>query len=197
MLRAVLFDLDGVFVESREVWFDVMQAVARKFGYPEITAEQIQRAWGQSIADDRKLFYPGLTVEQLECEYNLMFPQSTMHLVVDAEGPKVVEALRAREMRIAVVTNSPAEGARAMLDRAGIVPDALVCGTDVPAPKPAPDGIHKALAMLGVRAEEAIYVGDTSYDREAGRRAGVRFFGYRIDGDARIESLLEIMNLLS
>ena len=102
MLRAVLFDLDGVFVESREVWLDVMQAVARKFGYPEITAEQIQRAWGQSIADDRKLFYPGLTVKQLEHEYNRLFPQSTLHLIIDADGPKVVKALRACGTRIAV-----------------------------------------------------------------------------------------------
>ena len=83
-----------------------------------------------------------------------------------------------------------------MLDCAGIVPDALVCGTDVAASKPAPDGIRKALAMLGIRADEAIYVGDTSYDREAGRRAGIRFIGYRIDGDARIESLGEILDLL-
>src|SRR5215813_6313619 len=65
-LRAVLFDLDGVLVESRAVWFEVMRAIARKFGYSEISAEQMRRAWGQGIAEDVRMFYPGLTVEELE-----------------------------------------------------------------------------------------------------------------------------------
>src|SRR5262245_39827105 len=119
-LRAVLFDLDGVFVESRDLWFEVMRATAKRFGYPEISAVQMQRAWGQGIAEDVRRFYPGFTVEQLEREYNLMFPRNLRHLKVEPDGPPTVDRLRGKGIRVAVVTNSPAEVARAMLEQARI-----------------------------------------------------------------------------
>jgi phosphoglycolate phosphatase-like HAD superfamily hydrolase len=42
-----------------------------------------------------------------------------------------------------------------------------------------------------------MFVGDTNFDREAARRARIGFAGYRIDGDVRIESLREIVKLVS
>lgn len=195
-MRAVLFDLDGVFVESRAVWFQVMREIARKFGYPDISAEQMELAWGQGIADDARNFYPGMTIDQLEREYNLLFPENVRHLIVEPHGAETVKCLRANGISIAVVTNSPTEVARAMLNEAQVAPDVLVCGTDVALPKPAPDGILKALALLGIVADEGMFVGDTRYDREAAQRAGIRFVGYRIDGDDRIESLPELTNLI-
>lgn len=196
-LRGVLFDLDGVLVESRAVWFEVMRAIARKFGYPEISAEQMERAWGQGIAEDVRLFYPGFTVEELEGEYGLMFRQYVQHLKVEPDGPPVLEELRANGIRVAVVTNSPSEVARAMLDQARFDPDVLVSGNDVCEPKPAPDGIFAALTLLQLTAAEAMFVGDTNFDREAARRARIGFAGYRIDGDVRIESLGEVVRLVS
>jgi HAD superfamily hydrolase (TIGR01509 family) len=193
----VLFDLDGVLVESRAVWFEVMRAIARKFGYPEISSEQMARAWGQGIAEDVRMFYPGLTVEELEGEYNLMFRRYVLHLKVEPDGPAVLQELRANGVRVAVVTNSPSALARAMLDRAQVDPDVLVSGGDVSEPKPAPDGILAALTLLQITAAEAVFVGDTNFDREAARRARIGFAGYRIDGDVRIESLGEIVRLVS
>jgi phosphoglycolate phosphatase len=196
-LRGVLFDLDGVLVESRAVWFEVMRAIAGKFGYPEISAEQMERAWGQGIAEDVRMFYPGFTVEELEGEYGLMFRQYVQHLKVEPDGPPVLEELRAAGIRVAVVTNSPSEVARAMLDQARVDPDVLVSSNDVCEPKPAPDGILTALTLLQLTAAEAMFVGDTNFDREAARRARIGFAGYRIDGDVRIESLGEVVRLVS
>lgn len=195
-MRAVLFDLDGVFVESRDVWFQVMREIALKFGYPDISAEQMERAWGQGIADDARIFYPGMTVEQLEREYNSLFPQNVRHMKTMPGGAQTVDELRTSGVAVAVVTNSPTEVARAMLTQARVDPDVLVCGTDVARPKPAPDGILKALELLKIAATEGVFVGDTKFDREAAQRAGIRFVGYRIDGDLRIESLIEIVELL-
>ena len=195
-MRAVLFDLDGVLVESWDVWFHVMRSVARKFGYPEITNAQMQSSWGQSVADDVRNFFPRMSIEQLEREYNLAFAENVRHLKVDPHVSSTMARLRVQGIKIAVVTNSPAEVARAILVRAEISPDALVCARDVPAPKPAPDGILKALDLLRVPAREAVFVGDTIYDREAAGRAQIRFIGYRIDGDERIESLPAILSIV-
>jgi phosphoglycolate phosphatase/AHBA synthesis associated protein len=61
--------------------------------------------------------------------------------------------------------------------------------------KPAPDLVRLALAEVGVSAGEAWLVGDSRYDREAARAAGVRFVGLGIDGDARIEALADLLGL--
>src|SRR5262249_13388230 len=117
------------------------------------------------------------------------------HLKVDSEGAEAVASLRARRLKIGVVTNSPTVVTRAMLERAGIVPDVSVTGSDVSEAKPAPDGILRALELLQVSPEEAIFVGDTAFDREAARRAAIYFVGFRTDGDHRVESLHEIAPL--
>src|SRR5207248_1901097 len=51
--------------------------------------------------------------------------------------------------------------------------DAVVASDDVERNKPHPDGILRALELLGATPEEAAYVGDSPYDVEAARRAGV------------------------
>lgn len=48
---------------------------------------------------------------------------------------------------------------------------------DETAPKPAPDGLHLALARAGAALEDAVFVGDTENDSQAARAAGMRFIG--------------------
>ncbi len=51
--------------------------------------------------------------------------------------------------------------------------DAVVTGADVARRKPHPEGLLKCLDALGVKASDAVYVGDTSIDMQAGRAAGM------------------------
>jgi pyrophosphatase PpaX len=50
----------------------------------------------------------------------------------------------------------------------------IVTAEDVPRPKPHPDGVLRALSLLGASPDEAVFIGDTVYDLRAGRAAGVR-----------------------
>src|SRR5207244_13327656 len=51
--------------------------------------------------------------------------------------------------------------------------DAVVASDDVARNKPHPDGILRALELLDARPDEAAYVGDSPFDVEAAKRAGV------------------------
>jgi phosphoglycolate phosphatase len=100
-------------------------------------------------------------------------------LPLDGAG-EVLAALRARGFRIAIVTNSGRTGAidalRAtdLLDRAEVV----VTRDDVPALKPAGDGVAEAVRRLG--PVERIYViGDSWIDGAAAAASGARFIAYR------------------
>ena len=54
-----------------------------------------------------------------------------------------------------------------------------------------------ALKKLKIKPEEAVMVGDTRYDMEAGRNAGCLAIGFRTDGDKRIENLKELLEIIT
>jgi phosphoglycolate phosphatase/AHBA synthesis associated protein len=94
-----------------------------------------------------------------------------------------------------VITNTPAPVAWDMVRRAGGTPDLVVGGTDVPRPKPAPDMVLRACELLETPTGESLVVGDSRYDREAARAAGTRFAGLGIDGDVRIDRLVDVLRI--
>jgi phosphonatase-like hydrolase len=86
-------------------------------------------------------------------------------------------ALRAHGARIALTTGFSAEVTGLLLDRLGWregeTVDTVVCTDDVPAGRPAPYLVHRAMERTGVwRTAEVLSVGDTVLDLEAGTNAG-------------------------
>jgi HAD superfamily hydrolase (TIGR01509 family) len=196
-MKALLFDLDGVLVESYAVWHAVINAFAREHDYPEVTDEAMRAAWGQGVDADAATFFPGTPVADLETFYNARFCDHLEGLSVMPEAAEVTAAIRAAGLAIAVVTNTPAPLARGLLEQAGVEPDVLVGGTDVPSPKPAPDIVLRACELLGVSTGDVVLVGDSEFDCQAAARAGVHFVGFRRAGDSRVEALGELPGLLA
>jgi len=195
IVRAVLWDLDGVLIDSYEVWFHLLNATSRAFGGIAVSREVMRDGWGQGIEADVRRFFPHKTVAETEAHYHAHFMEHANHLRVDAEASAVIGELRRRGFAQALITNTPSPLAREILAKAGLSLDAVVGGTDVPEAKPAPDMVREACRRLGVSTDEAFVVGDSRYDRDAARAAGVRFVGLRMDGDARIERLEEVLDL--
>jgi len=194
-VRAVLFDLDGVLVDSYRVWFHLLNGAAEDLGYSPVSPELFQSCWGQGIEADVEKLFNRHTVAEIETYYGDHFRDHLEHLGVVPEVPRVFETLRERSMRSAVITNTPAPVAWDMVNRAGGTPDLLVGGTDVPRPKPAPDMVLRACELLEIPAGETLVVGDSRYDREAARAAGTFFAGLGIDGDVRIDQLVEVLRI--
>ena len=195
-LHAVLFDLDGVLVDSYEVWFHLLNQAARDFAAPPIARETFAACWGQGIAADVERFFPARSIPEVEAYYHAHFMQQATHLRVDPAAASVVRTLRARGLAQALVTNTPAPLAGEIVGFAGRELDAIVGGTDVTRSKPAPDMVLEACRRLGVDPHAALVVGDSSYDRLAAESAKVRFVGLRLDGEHRIEALSELPTLV-
>lgn len=195
--RAVLFDLDGVLVDSFHVWFHLLNAAAEHFGYRPISMESFGASWGQGIQADVQTFLDGQDIEELEDFYTAHFMDFAEHLGVEPEAQPVFARLRERGIPTAVITNTPAGLAARILAQAGLAPDVLVGGTDVPEAKPAPDMVLRSCELLGCGPEEALVVGDSTFDRDAARAAGVSFAGLGIEGDFTLGSLPDLVRLVS
>jgi HAD superfamily hydrolase (TIGR01509 family) len=196
-VRAVLFDLDGVLVDSLRVWHALLNDFARRRGYPAISDRAMAAAWGQGVDADAETLFPGTAVAELEAFYNARFLDHVRHLAVMPGAAEVVGGLRQRGVPTAVVTNTPAPLARELLRRIGAEPGVVVGGTDVARPKPAPDMVLRACELLSVPPEAALVVGDSDFDRQAAKAAGAMFVGFRRAGDRRVEELREIPRLVA
>lgn len=178
MARAVLFDLDGVLVDTYEVWAFLLDDVARRLGYPGIDRESYRASWGQGIEEDVARFYPRHTVEEIRRLYETCYDDHLERLRV-MEGAEA--ALRVLGRPKAVITNSPRELARRALRRARLDPyfQAVVGCDDVARSKPAPDMVFEACRRLGVAPVQALVVGDSRFDEAAARAAGAEFVWFR------------------
>jgi mannitol-1-/sugar-/sorbitol-6-phosphatase len=169
VVRAVLFDLDGVLVESREATERVWVDWSAKNG---IEVEKLRAAMhGVRSVEVVRALRPELdAVAEAE--------QIELRQAEDVDGLRAIRGATAalgalREDRVAVVTSATRPLAHARLDAVGIeAPAVVVYAGDVERGKPDPEGYLIAAARLGVDPAEALVVEDAPPGVEAGRAAG-------------------------
>lgn len=178
MREAILFDLDGVLVDTYELWVKLIEDVTRRLGYPDISRKIFETTWGQGIEQDIKTFFPRHTVEEIRGAYAEHY-ETYLPLMKVMEGAD--PAIRGMALPKAVITNSPAGLARLALKSARLLDHfrEVVGSDDVAHSKPAPDVIFEACRRLGVAPERTVVVGDSRFDEEAARAAGAGFVFFR------------------
>jgi HAD superfamily hydrolase (TIGR01509 family) len=197
-VAGVLFDLDGVLVDSFGAWHAVLDQALHERGRPPIPLDVMRAGWGQGIQADAERYFPGETIAELAATYDRLFRSHLGRVVLMSEAQATVAGLAGRGVRLALVTNTPREIAARILDLTGLAPHfaAIAAGDEVARPKPHPELVGLAARRIGLGLERCVFVGDTAVDLEAGRRAGCFTIGYRIPGDARIERLGALVTLL-
>ena len=173
-VRAVLFDLDGVLVESREATERVWRDWALRKGIDE--DELVSAMHGVRSVEVIRALRPELdaVAESEEVERRQAEDVRGLRAI-----PGAAEALGAlREEAVAVVTSATRPLAEARLGAVGIEPPAvMVFAGDVERGKPDPEGYLTAARRLGVDPAEALVVEDSPPGIEAGRAAGAATVG--------------------
>jgi sugar-phosphatase len=169
--EAILFDLDGVLVDSHHVVERTWHRWVARHGMdvPDI----VQRAHGRRSVETVREVAPELNAEE-EVRWLADVESGDFEGVVALPGTAaMLDALRPGEW--AVVTSGGRELARRRLAHAKLpLPDILIAAEDVTAGKPAPDGYLKAAENLARPALKCLVIEDTPPGIEAGRAAGAR-----------------------
>lgn len=175
--RAILFDLDGVIHDAREVMTRAYQEAIRAVAKVEVGQEEIIPVVTHAPPKVYARF--GVSFKEANPVYNRAYARLVREL--DCIFAPVVDFLRrAREagFKIGVVTSQPRGRAREVFLKAGIQDelDVTVTWNDVPKGrhKPDPFALQQALAVLQIPPERAVYVGDTFSDLLAARNARMR-----------------------
>ena len=181
MLRALLLDLDGTLVDTPQAIVDVAQGTLAALGLPPADPQAIKDtiglplplALGQLLGTG-----PVGAADAVEI-YRVLWRTHVTPRIPELLYPGVREGLaelKRADLRFAVVTGKAQDGADSTVAAAGLkdVMDVVLGYTSVANPKPAPDIALLALERLGVRAGDAVLVGDSTHDLEMAHRAGVR-----------------------
>jgi HAD superfamily hydrolase (TIGR01509 family) len=182
-IKALLFDFDGLILDTETTEFLVWQKIYREFGQ-----EMLPETWGQIIGGYGVsnfdgavhlvgLVGNGLNSGDLHARYRsesdaLILQQPVLPGVVD-----YLEDARRLGLRLAVASSSPHSWVDTHLARLGLADrfEVIICREDVPPgrTKPHPDLFLKALDVLGLHADEAIVFEDSPNGIKAARAAGI------------------------
>ena len=177
----VIFDLDGVLLDTEKLYARFWQEAAIALGYP-MTREQavsLRSLNGQAAqAKLESYFGPGVSREKMRPKrIELMQAYTDQYGVELMRGVREILAfLKQRGIATAIATSSPRERVEQYLAPYELLPqfDALCSGYDVPQGKPAPDIYLKAAAMIGLRPEQCLAVEDSPAGILSASRAGCR-----------------------
>ena len=178
-------------MKSEEVWFKVCEAAGVRFRGRALSREEFFPTFGQGTAADIPVFGFDCTVAELDAFYVDQFVRHLDAMWVNPEARPLLERLKGEGVKLALVTNTVSPLAAQILTRAelGGLFGSLATADRVAHAKPSPLLVQLACHELGVQPGEAWMVGDSRFDRQAARGAGVFFVGLGIDGDRRVEAL--------
>lgn len=179
-ITAVLFDVDGTLVDSLPAIYEGYLAAFQTRAPSIPSVEEIRGALGLPV---REILRSRLDPDALDSALMDFFAryrvvQST-HARVYPGTQAVLDALRAMGCRLGIVTDKTRITTDVTLEHFGLAKyfASVRTSDDVRCPKPDPDGLMLALTDLNVSPANALFVGDSPRDIEAGRAAGVRTAG--------------------
>lgn len=181
MINAVIFDMDGLLIDTEKYLFEFWRQAAAEAGF---TLTKEQRLGMRSLAMEfaaprfRELFgeefdYTAVRNRRKE----LMNEHIRKHGVEKKPGVEaLLQWLSENGYKKAVATASDMDRTRAYLTQIGIFDkfDQIVCAPDVPHGKPAPDVYLRACAQIGEKPENCVALEDSDNGALSARRAGCK-----------------------
>lgn len=185
MLKAVIFDMDGVLVDSEPLHAKAHIIALKKRGI-DITMDYCSSFVGSTtlhmIETLKSDFDINATVTQLLEEYKKEKEQlliSEGHTAIPFTK-NLIQDLYNHGIKLAIASSSTMEEIEDVATNLGIKQyfHKLVSGTNVPKPKPAPDIFIKVMMELGVSKNECIIIEDSCNGTAAGVSAGIPVIGF-------------------
>lgn len=177
---AVLFDLDGVIVDTREAHFASFCLLGEQEGYP-FDEEQFRHLFGRRNDEIFPAIYghplPAARVRDLADRKEALFRDLIRGRVAALPGvPALLPALKAAGFHLAVGTSTPRANVDLVLASLGLTDgfETIVSAEDVALGKPDPEVFLRGAARLGIPPARCLVVEDAVAGVDAARRGGMK-----------------------
>ena len=186
-VRAALFDVDGTLIDSNaahtESWLRALEESGLQVDRSRVRAligkgadKLLPEVAGVAEHSGRGRLIAGRKAE--------IFAALLPTLIATPGARALLEFLKSRQITVGVATSGSDEDVNHLLKQAGLddLVRARATKEDGPRSKPDPDIVHASLQKTGVPAADAVLIGDTPYDIESARAAGVAALALRCGG---------------
>lgn len=178
-IKLAVFDLDGTLVDAYPAIAESVNHMLRHMGYPPQTLAVIKRSVGWGVDGLVRTFVPeDKAVKALAIFRKHHDARLRRDLKVQSGARSLLPFLKKRGCVLAIASNRPAKFCHLILKTLGLAGlfKYVVGGDSVKRAKPHPDMLKCILKKSGIRAAQAVYVGDMTVDIACGREAGVFTF---------------------
>lgn len=192
--RAILFDMDGVLIDSLESWLSSLNAALRYLDHKEISREDfVKKYWGHDLYDNLERM--GLS-RDIGIFCNDIYSNHLEDVRIYPDTKDTLQRLGGYKKGI--ITNTPKVCAYEILKQFDLEKyfDVVITSDDVNKAKPDPEIVLKACEFLDVEPKEVVLVGDTNSDVRAGKAAGCTVIGVNIGADYTVKDISELTRLI-
>ncbi|CAN5202084.1 phosphoglycolate phosphatase [soil metagenome] len=218
-VRAVIIDLDGTMLDTAPDFQIAVNRMREEFNLAPIDLDSVKRFVGKGSENlVRCVLGIDYIAEQVDRHFDLALASYQRHyLAINGDRTSIypgvragLDAMQAKGLRLACVTNKPVALAIPLLEKMGLRQyfELVFGGDSLPHKKPHPQPFLKVCEEFALLPQQVVAIGDSSNDAQAARAAGCRVltvpYGYNhgepvhgVDSDGIVASLLDAANLIS
>lgn len=199
MIKAVIFDMDGVLIEAKDWHYEALNRALQLFGY-EISRHDHLTTY-DGLPTSKKLAMLSLEhglPRELHAFINEMKQAYTMEMVFARCKPQFVHeyalsTLKSMDYKLAVASNSIRQTVEVMMEKARLEKylNLMLAASDVTQPKPDPEIYTTAINKLGFTPKECLIVEDNENGIKAAIASGAHVLMVRDVHDVNIDNILD------
>jgi len=207
--KAVIFDMDGVLVDSETAYMRQYQGIMATQGV-DLPIDAFYGLAGGSMEDLYRLMTSRLAIDRPRavaiCDAFFEHSHVDYSLLVRPTAQPLLRSLADRGLRLALASSSPMASINAMLDSCGLKSffELVVSGDDFKKTKPDPEIYQYTVRRLGLGQKEVAVVEDSTYGMQAAKGAGLFTialrdprFNFRTElADVVIEDLAQVQDVI-
>lgn len=179
MLELVVFDVDGLMLDTENVWKEAFDKAGNKYGIQNMGSTLFPKLIGKSGRDEKEVLdrYLSSDIQELVIKEweRIGYGMLEKEVPVKPGLNEILDFLDAYHIKKAVATTTRRELTVERLKRVGVYDrfDYVLCGDEVTNRKPDPEIYLSVLHKMNTKAENAIVLEDSSVGVEAAYRASI------------------------